>query len=289
MILILGVLSLALSIVKVQAQCTNGAYTFPKDQDIFTVDYNTDNLMIEDKSLKLTLDNSGGTRITLTDMIQYGKIDARMKIAPGSNVVSSFILMAKNGDEIDFEFVGKDTNTMQTNYYYRGIPLYDKNAKYFKTSKNLSTTWNTYTINWTPEYYEWLYNGLSLRKLLKNSTEKYPDSPSQIQFGIWQAPPSKWAGSGLNWAHKSYNFSIDSITITCNKKLNTQTTRTPPRTQTTQQSMPSTTKARSVSIPTTETTTESTSTATTESTSASLTNFMLRYNLYIVIFFFLHI
>jgi len=217
---------------QVGAQCTPKSYTFNDSTNTpdFKVDYNMDNAVIKDGSMHLNLDRSGGTRITLADKIQYGTIHARFKIARGSNVVSSFILMADNGDEIDFEAVGKDTNVLQTNYYYRGIPLYDVNAKYFKTTRDLSANTNTYTIHWTPEYYEWLYNGYSLRKLSKNSTAKYPDSPSHIQFGIWAAPPSRWAGPGISWNVTAYTFSIEHIQITCNSTINTKTI---PRTTTT--------------------------------------------------------
>jgi beta-glucanase (GH16 family) len=248
-----------------------------KFSDYLNIDYNTDNLSYKNgvASLQLTK-NKGGTRISLKDQLHYGKVDVKMKIAKGSNVVSSFILLAKNGDEIDFEFVqnstkntgtllknvGDDrgTDLIQTNYFYRGIPIYDKNAQMFNTKKILSDNFHTYSLKWDPSYYEWYFDNRLLRRLYKNSTKNYPDTISNIQFGIWEAQPSSWAGSGINWNDSPFNFDISSIKVEClyNKNNNTNTnnstktktnysTKQPVQTSTV---MPTSTFSLSTSIPT---------------------------------------
>ena len=196
----------------------------------YTIDYNAKNVIHKDGVLSLRLDkeNGGtlstkvgdgrGTRVTLNDKLRYGKVDVRMKIAKGSNIVSSFILLAKNGDEIDFEFVQNNTNPtdlVQTNYFYRGIPIYDKNAKMYHTKKILSNNFHTYSLKWDPLYYEWYFDNFLLRRLYKNQTQNYPDSISSVQFGIWEAPPSTWAGNGTDWSQKIFNFDISSIKVSC--------------------------------------------------------------------------
>lgn len=179
-------------------------------------DYNTPNVVQTAGILHLSLtQQTGGTRISFKDEMQYGTIEATLKVAPGSNIVSSFILMAKNGDEIDFEFVGKDRDLVQTNFFYKGIPLYDNNALFFKVKEDLTSTFNKYTIEWTPEYYKWYYNGKLLRVLNKSQTAKFPDSPSLVQFGIWNAGKSKWAGPGVEWSNAPFVYSIRDIKISC--------------------------------------------------------------------------
>ena len=192
-----------------------------------TIDYNSNNVINKDGVLSLQLNKElGGTRITLNDQLRYGKVDVKMKIAKGSNVVSSFILLAKNGDEIDFEFVQNTTNPtdlVQTNYFYRGIPIYDKNAKMYHTKKILSNNFHTYSLKWDPLYYEWYFDNFLLRRLYKNQTTNYPDSISSVQFGIWEAPPSNWAGNGTDWSQKIFNFDISSIKVSCKNSSNIPT------------------------------------------------------------------
>lgn len=120
--------------------------------------------------------------------------------------------MADNGDEIDFEFVGKDSDLIQTNYFYKGKKVFDANAKMY-TVKDLS--YNTFTINWTKDFYEWKFNGVTLRKLLKNETKDYPETISKVQFGIWNATKSNWAGDNVNWSLSPFNYYIDYISINC--------------------------------------------------------------------------
>lgn len=208
-----------------QQTCIDQTLNFNTNQNEgYKIDYNSRNAIQKSGvlSLKLTRE-TGGTRMTLNNKLRYGSVSAKIKVSSGSNIVTSFILMAENGDEIDFEFVGKDDNIIQTNFFYKGVPIYDKNAKFYAVKNTrLSRSYNIFTINWTPEYYEWKFNDFSLRKLFKKSTKNFPDSLSNVQFGIWKANPSKWAGWGVDWSKGPFEYNIDWIKISCNlkKKLN---------------------------------------------------------------------
>jgi len=73
----------------------------------------------------LTLQESGesasGTLLASTTYVWYGKVSAQMKSSRGQGVVSAFILLSDNKDEIDFEFIGTDLSVAQSNFYYQGI------------------------------------------------------------------------------------------------------------------------------------------------------------------------
>ena len=56
-----------------------------------------------------------------THYVWYGKVSAQLKTARGSGVVSAFILLSDNKDEIDFEFIGTDLQTAQSNFYWQGV------------------------------------------------------------------------------------------------------------------------------------------------------------------------
>ena len=76
-------------------------------------------------SVILTLSEDGvsssGTLLASTTYVWYGKVTAKMKSSRGRGVVSAFILLSDNKDEIDFEFVGADLNVAQSNFYFQGI------------------------------------------------------------------------------------------------------------------------------------------------------------------------
>ena len=63
-----------------------------------------------------------GTVMASTVYMWFGNVKARMKTGIGRGVVTAFILLSDVKDEIDFEWVGVDLETAQTNYYFQGIP-----------------------------------------------------------------------------------------------------------------------------------------------------------------------
>lgn len=66
--------------------------------------------------------NSSGTVLASTVYMWYGNAKATLKTSRGSGVVTAFILLSDVKDEIDFEFIGVDLTTAQTNYYFQANP-----------------------------------------------------------------------------------------------------------------------------------------------------------------------
>ena len=62
-----------------------------------------------------------GTLLTSTHYVWYGKVSATMSTSQGQGVVTAFILMSDVKDEIDFEFVGDDVTSAQSNFYWQGV------------------------------------------------------------------------------------------------------------------------------------------------------------------------
>lgn len=63
---------------------------------------------------------SVGTVLASTSYMWYGTVRAKLKTSRGRGVVTAFILLSDVKDEVDFEFVGADLDTAQTNYYFQG-------------------------------------------------------------------------------------------------------------------------------------------------------------------------
>jgi Glycosyl hydrolases family 16 len=62
-----------------------------------------------------------GTLMASTHYVWYGKICASLTTSQGAGVVTAFIMMSDVKDEIDFEFVGVDTQHAQSNFYSQGV------------------------------------------------------------------------------------------------------------------------------------------------------------------------
>lgn len=62
-----------------------------------------------------------GTVLASSTYMWYGNVKAKFKTSRGAGVVTAFILFSDVQDEIDYEFVGTDLQTAQTNYYFQGI------------------------------------------------------------------------------------------------------------------------------------------------------------------------
>ncbi|EFY92328.1 putative glycosidase CRH2 [Metarhizium acridum] len=166
----------------------------------------------KDGNVLLTMPkNSVGTVLASTSYMWYGNVKAKFKTSRGRGVVTAFILLSDVKDEIDYEFVGVDLETAQTNYYFQGIPDYHNSG-----NVSLSDTFHNfheYEIRWTPDKIEWLVDGqvgrTKLRKDTWNETSQswmYPQTPARVQLSIWPGGASTnakgtvdWAGGPMDW------------------------------------------------------------------------------------------
>jgi hypothetical protein len=79
--------------------------------------------LLYDGNVLLTMPpKSVGTVLATTTYMWYGNVKATLKTSRGAGVVTAFILFSDVKDEIDYEWVGVDLHTAQTNYYFQGIP-----------------------------------------------------------------------------------------------------------------------------------------------------------------------
>ncbi|KAJ2454154.1 putative glycosidase CRH2 [Coemansia sp. RSA 2336] len=181
-----------------------------------------------------------GATVINTRAIQYGTVTAVMRSGCTSGgVVSSFIIRNDLvGDEIDFEFVGADKSTVQSNYYWHDNLDY---TKMIKSPPMSDTTQNfhTYQIQWTPDQIVWAVDGNAFRTVKRSetwdsasNTFKYPDAEAYVSFSIWDGGSgakgtSDWAGGAIQWGQGPFVASVKSVDIDCYYKGN-DTTYVPP-------------------------------------------------------------
>ncbi|KAI4139173.1 MAG: hypothetical protein LQ341_004322 [Variospora aurantia] len=194
-------------------------------------EFSDDNAVL---TLSETGDSSFGTLLASTSYVWYGKISAQMKSSRGQGVVTAFILMSDVKDEIDFEFVGTDLRTAQSNFYFQGIPDYD-NGQNLTVKSSTFDEYHTYEIDWSPTQLTWSVDGEEMRTVKKSDTFNtttnqyhYPQTPSRVQLSLWPAGSPKngqgtinWAGGFVNWnaqdpASVGYYYSmIKDISVEC--------------------------------------------------------------------------
>lgn len=83
----------------------------------------------------------------------FGRFEVRMKPARGSGTVTSFILYTGSSegtrwDEIDIEFLGRDTRRLQTNYFTDGV---GRHETMIDLPFDAADDFHTYGFEWTRE------------------------------------------------------------------------------------------------------------------------------------------
>lgn len=160
--------------------------------------------------------------VVSNDYIFFGKVDVVVQAAPGTGIVTSFVLQSDDLDEIDWEWLGGDTTEVQTNYFGKGnTTLYNRGG--YSPVANPQTTFHTYTIDWTKDYVKWSIDGALVRTLLYADAvdgTQFPQTPCQIKLGTWdagaQGEPTgtvEWAGGYTNFDDAPFVAYYKSITI----------------------------------------------------------------------------
>lgn len=157
-----------------------------------------------------------------------------MKTARGRGVVTAVVLISAVGDEIDFEFIGGELLTTQSNYYHQGELIHTRMEK-LKLSSDSFENYHIYEIDWNQDRIHWIVNGEIRRTVYKSDTwnEKkqcyeYPQTPMRLQVSIWPAGLTdahpgtiQWAGGLIDWENSpdilekgQFYTTIESVTIT---------------------------------------------------------------------------
>jgi endo-1,3-1,4-beta-glycanase ExoK len=127
----------------------------------------------------------------------YGRVEARVRFAPGDGVVSSAFLWKEGSEvagtfwnELDFEKVGADCR-LETNPIY-GKPPANHTQKH-ALGLDLCGAFHTYAYEWTPEAIVWLVDGVEIRRETGAMAQAYAENASQgmqIHFNLWPGDAS---------------------------------------------------------------------------------------------------
>lgn len=134
----------------------------------------------------------------------YGKYEVSMKPAKNPGIVSSFFTYTgpTDGtpwDEIDIEFLGKDTTKVQFNYYTNGVGGHEK---IINLGFDASQGYHTYAFDWQPGSITWYVDGVVKHK----ATSNIPTNPGKIMMNLWNGTGvDSWLGA-YNGADPLYAY-----------------------------------------------------------------------------------
>lgn len=173
---------------------------------------------------------SNAPTMSATKYIFFGKVTIVTKASPGTGIVSSFVLESDDLDEIDWEWLGHDDATVQSNFYGKGnTTTYDR-AIYHPVASPIGA-WHEYTIDWTSSAITWSIDGSVIRTLpygdpLALGGYNYPQTPMRVKLGSWvgcasaeaAADPLKkgtceWAGGPADFSQAPFTMLVKSISI----------------------------------------------------------------------------
>ncbi|KAH9885060.1 concanavalin A-like lectin/glucanase domain-containing protein [Xylariomycetidae sp. FL2044] len=194
-----------------------------------TITYNTK----DKKGAEFTFNQRGDAPQLFTKFyIFYGRVDVEMQVAPGTGIISSFVLMSDDFDEIDWEMSGNNFNlqskypggVVQNNYFPKGITgAYDRGL--YVPCASPQTQMHTYSVDWTPTKLDWLIDGKVVRTFLAKDADKdthqYPQTPSKIQLGLWDGGDPQqnqgtiqWAGGVTDLTKAPFTMFVKSVKVT---------------------------------------------------------------------------
>ncbi|KAF2478160.1 uncharacterized protein BDR25DRAFT_338805 [Lindgomyces ingoldianus] len=168
----------------------------------------------DSNGVSFTISKSGDSpQLTSKWYIMFGKVEVMLKAAPGKGIVSSFVLISDDLDEIDWEWLGADSAQVQTNYFGKGqTTTYNRGA--FHPDAGSQSGFKKYTIEWTANQIIWQIDGVTVRTLQPaNSDNQYPQTPMMVKFGAWSGGDSANAPGTIQWAQGPTDYSKGPFTM----------------------------------------------------------------------------
>lgn len=175
--------------------------------------------------IHVTYDHRGGARWRSPSRFRHGTFGARIRCPAGNtsglnfNIYLSSLEGDKSQDEIDFEFLGKDKTSIQTNFYTTGAGAREI---IHPLGFDASEDFHEYLIRWERNRIEWLVDGAVIREEVREDGEPWPEKPMFLYASVWDASyidEGRWTGQYIGCdapyvcSYKDVRVPIESIVI----------------------------------------------------------------------------
>lgn len=158
---------------------------------MFDCTWRESNVTFKDGIMNLIIDSDGenaspkwsGGEYRTRKFFSYGLFEVRMKPIKNDGVVSSFFTYTGPSDnnpwdEIDIEFLGKDTTKIQLNYFTNGV---GEHEYIHDLGFDASLEFHTYGFRWLPDSITWYVDG----EEVYTATTNIPSTPSKVMMNVW--------------------------------------------------------------------------------------------------------
>ncbi|HEX6144825.1 MAG TPA: glycoside hydrolase family 16 protein [Geminicoccaceae bacterium] len=183
--------------------------------EMYGCGWRRDNARFDDGQLTLILDDqrSRGRNYSCAEYrtrehYGYGYYETRMRVTPAEGTVSAFFTytgepFADPQDEIDFEFLGRDTRYVQVNYFVDGKGGHEK---MIDLGFDAADGFHTYGFDWQPDAIRW-YVDCKLVHEVTAAAGPLPSVPGRIYLHLWN-------GQGVDGWLGRFRYPGEPITAT---------------------------------------------------------------------------
>ena len=222
---------------------SNWEYRTGSNGSPFNCVFSPSQVTFSDSKMILTLDrdNSGsgypykGGEYRTTSFYGYGYYETKMKPAKNTGIISSFFTYTGPSDgnpwdEIDIEFVGKDTTKVQFNWFKNGKGGHEY---YHNLGFDASQGYHTYGFDWQPNSITYYVDGVKVY----TGTQEIPSTPGKIMMNIWPGiTVDDWLGAydgktPLSAYYEYVRYSKDGYTSLSTPTPTSKPTNTPTNTK----------------------------------------------------------
>ncbi|KAF1973677.1 hypothetical protein BU23DRAFT_506321 [Bimuria novae-zelandiae CBS 107.79] len=204
----------------------NSTFDFSKDwnPDVWN-QKNQGKVEHRDNYTAFTVQYQGDSPTVLSNFyIFFGRVEIVMKAAKGQGIVSSAILQSECLDEIDWEFLGTNTDHALTNYFGKGnTTAYDR-GKDIKMKSAPQDEYHNYTIDWTKERIQWFIDDEMVRELKSEEAlggKNYPQTPMNVRLGAWSGGDVdnnnkgtvEWAGGPTDFKQAPFTMYVQTVYV----------------------------------------------------------------------------
>ena len=174
----------------------------------FNVVWDKNNVSYDDGAMRLSIAeeertaNVGGEDVTFPytagearTYLHYGYGDFEVSMKPAKKVGTASTFFTCTGpydtgldgepqhhDEIDIEFLGKDTTRVQFNYFVNGVGGHEY---MYKLGFDAAADFHTYGYRWSETYITWFVDGKPVYRVDKKGNEAFPSAPGRILLNYW--------------------------------------------------------------------------------------------------------
>ncbi len=172
--------------------------------------FSTSNAVAENGVLRLMLSDAPagsekpylGVEYRSVDTITFGRVEARVRFASGSAVVSSLVLLytpwpPDDWNELDIEYLGRNSGEVQFNHMIN-IPPADPETGHLQFPQLVdlgfdpSADFHDYVIEWVPGAARFIVDGQLRHEALEEMSRMV--LPQNILLTIWASDAPDWAG-----------------------------------------------------------------------------------------------